>query len=519
MAAAETGSLPADTDGDGNFESRRGKFVDGKGRAIPKMTILIAIIIVLVLLIVAAVMEVEKQGLPGGCPVVASAEQLHLQSQPASVGSAPVVRQHGFQQTEVIKRSTAPQQGTLRSEAMLPDCKPDIDRLRLVMDVGTGDPTAVSKYFAAPELCPNSNPPWPALASADLTVRLGRERVHPAERESNATASAQEEDSSTWGWVPAPEAELDGQAEALPSPLGALLFAAGLALVIVLLAVASCFAGRQAIPYLAITAAICCALLVVVLFKTAFEMWRAPVFVRLKAGAAVLGQGASGPVVAGVHRPTSELVAIKCNATEQERRLLAALPPYHNVVRYLGVEQPGTVVMERAQYSLQRLQGFASFELVQRLAVDVLHGLRFLHEQCRVVHRDIKPGNILVFNLSGPSLVGATLKIGDFGSAEQRDSDVDFLQSTQEFHGTRNYASPEALDLKYGGRSDVWSFGKVCSEYLGARGALDSNKMNRAESFVEYATRTDYYLRATAKDLLKCKFVERVPTATHEITM
>ncbi|KAJ1448822.1 kinase-like domain-containing protein [Pelagophyceae sp. CCMP2097] len=96
--------------------------------------------------------------------------------------------------------------------------------------------------------------------------------------------------------------------------------------------------------------------------------------------------------------------------------------------------------------------------MLAALLFQVVWGLGYLHTETRL-HRDIKPGNILV-NSRGEC------KLGDFGIA--RDLGGDAIASTMV--GTFRYMSPERL---YGGdysyASDVWSVGMVLLE--AARGA------------------------------------------------
>ena len=67
----------------------------------------------------------------------------------------------------------------------------------------------------------------------------------------------------------------------------------------------------------------------------------------------------------------------------------------------------------------------------------MLRGLAYLREKHQIIHRDVKPSNILV-NSQGE------IKICDFGVSGQL---IDSMANT--FVGTRSYMSPERLQVRY----------------------------------------------------------------------
>src|SRR5262249_21851166 len=80
-----------------------------------------------------------------------------------------------------------------------------------------------------------------------------------------------------------------------------------------------------------------------------------------------------------------------------------------------------------------------------------------------VVHRDIKPDNILVRTVPG----GLQVKVLDFGSAASLDVTADRLTRTGAIVGTPHYMSPEhCLGEELDGRSDIYSLGVVLFEML-----------------------------------------------------
>ncbi|KAL3085017.1 hypothetical protein niasHS_010086 [Heterodera schachtii] len=85
---------------------------------------------------------------------------------------------------------------------------------------------------------------------------------------------------------------------------------------------------------------------------------------------------------------------------------------------------------------------------VGRIAVAVINGLTYLKEQFNILHRDVKPSNILV-NSQGE------IKLCDFGVSCML---IDSMANS--FVGTRSYMAPERLTgARYSVQSDVWSFG------------------------------------------------------------
>jgi len=93
----------------------------------------------------------------------------------------------------------------------------------------------------------------------------------------------------------------------------------------------------------------------------------------------------------------------------------------------------------------------------RRIAIGICLGLEHAHEQ-KVIHRDIKPGNILL----GKS---GAIKIADFGIARECRDSVSRLTS-QVDSGTLLYMSPEQLVGKSNEASDVYSLGIVLYEML-----------------------------------------------------
>ncbi len=82
---------------------------------------------------------------------------------------------------------------------------------------------------------------------------------------------------------------------------------------------------------------------------------------------------------------------------------------------------------------------------------ECLKGLEYLHDERRVIHRDVKPNNILL------SSRGPQVKLSDFGLAKVIPSE---LTRASTFVGTMNYMCPERIEGEtYSFTSDMYSLG------------------------------------------------------------
>jgi eukaryotic-like serine/threonine-protein kinase len=106
-----------------------------------------------------------------------------------------------------------------------------------------------------------------------------------------------------------------------------------------------------------------------------------------------------------------------------------------------------------------------------RLGAEVAGALAYVHER-GIVHRDVKPGNILVTE-------NGTAKLTDFGVAKMLDSTRITTAGTT--LGTANYLSPEqASGGEISGASDVYSLGLVLLECLTGAAAYPGHGVEAA---------------------------------------
>ncbi|MFS7935987.1 putative protein kinase RLK-Pelle-RLCK-Os family [Helianthus anomalus] len=108
------------------------------------------------------------------------------------------------------------------------------------------------------------------------------------------------------------------------------------------------------------------------------------------------------------------------------------------------------------------------FEKLHEIALGTGRGIAYLHEECpqRIVHYDIKPGNILLDS-------NFCAKVADFGLAKLCNRDNTHITMTGG-RGTPGYAAPELwMPLPVTHKCDVYSYGMLLFEIIGRRRNMD----------------------------------------------
>jgi len=175
-----------------------------------------------------------------------------------------------------------------------------------------------------------------------------------------------------------------------------------------------------------------------------------------------LGQGAFGEVYKGTMTGKKQPLAVKIINLEQhklsycehEKEIMSKLSQTNtpNVISlhgYCQTELEYALCIDYAERgslakNLQKLDEYLQISIM----LDTVNGLEFIHEE-NIIHRDIKPGNILLTE-------NFTAKLGDFGSARHLETD-----KPCKIGGTRLYSAPEILLKKshYTKKADVYSLG------------------------------------------------------------
>lgn len=186
-----------------------------------------------------------------------------------------------------------------------------------------------------------------------------------------------------------------------------------------------------------------------------------------------LGRGAYGDVEKMLHRPTNITMAVKripyTPNSEEQKRLLMDLDvnmrtgKCEYAVKFYGAlfrEGDVWICMELMDTSLdkfgervQKLGRKIPEDILGKIAFAVVNALHYLKTELNVMHRDVKPSNILVDR-------AGRVKICDYGISGQL---VDSVAKTMNV-GCKPYMGPERINPEKEGkgydiRSDVWSLG------------------------------------------------------------
>lgn len=145
---------------------------------------------------------------------------------------------------------------------------------------------------------------------------------------------------------------------------------------------------------------------------------------------------------------------------------------HENVLSCLDILQPPHIDFFQEIYLITELMQSDLHKIIvspQHLSADhikvflyqILRGVKYLHS-AKIIHRDIKPGNLLVNS-------NCVLKICDFGLARVEEED-ESKAMTQEVV-TQYYRAPEILlgAKHYSNSVDLWSVGCIFGELLGRR--------------------------------------------------
>jgi len=190
-----------------------------------------------------------------------------------------------------------------------------------------------------------------------------------------------------------------------------------------------------------------------------------------------LGKGACGEVRLAEHEPSGSTYAVKCfdiAETDKRKQFMSEMQalqgdrcPQIVTLADAFFDEAETIYMALefmdagCLETLIRKQPVISEDEAAAVTYQILQGLRYLHDVAHQVHRDLKPGNVLV-NMQG------YVKISDFGLSRQlQEDEFATMQLAQTFVGTVLYLSPERMHGEpYNYSADVWALGIIVHELI-----------------------------------------------------
>lgn len=191
----------------------------------------------------------------------------------------------------------------------------------------------------------------------------------------------------------------------------------------------------------------------------------------------ILGEGGMGTVYKAWDKELERTVALKlvrrdltrdANVSQRFKQelLLASKISHRNILR---IHDLGDGPEDTKFISMAYVEGQDLSQLLQKEGkLPLQRGLNIAHQLCAaldaaheegVVHRDLKPQNILVDPHDH-------IYVSDFGLAKSLESDLGMTQTGQ-FLGTPRYMSPEQAETKpVDHRSDLYAFGLILCELM-----------------------------------------------------
>ncbi len=203
-----------------------------------------------------------------------------------------------------------------------------------------------------------------------------------------------------------------------------------------------------------------------------------------------IGAGNGGTVSKVVHLPTKTIMAKKSIHIEAKpevrKQIIRELHIMHechspHIVSFYGAFLSAGEVIMCMEYmdcgsldTITKRGGPIPPAVLGQITLAVLSGLTYLYNVHRIIHRDVKPSNILI-NSHGQ------VKLIDFGVSGEL---INSIADT--FVGTSTYMSPERIQgAKYSVKSDVWSLGISLLELARGKFPFDSERKDERMGILE----------------------------------
>ncbi|KAL1376240.1 hypothetical protein pipiens_004462 [Culex pipiens pipiens] len=259
-----------------------------------------------------------------------------------------------------------------------------------------------------------------------------------------------------------------------------------------------------------------------------------------------LGSGTSGHVVKMCHKPSNTVIAVKqmrrTGNDEENKRIIMDLDVVlksekcRYIVKCLGcfiTDADVWICMELMTTCFDKLQKKYKKpipeQILGKVTVATVTALAYLKDQHNVIHRDVKPSNILIDDRGN-------IKLCDFGISGRL---VDSNAKTRSA-GCAAYMAPERIDpakSRYDIRADVWSLGITLVElatalfpYRGCKTDFevltkvltsspprlpeDQSFSPEFRDFVQRCLQKDFEARPKYPELLKHRFLQQAEKDT-----
>ena len=181
-----------------------------------------------------------------------------------------------------------------------------------------------------------------------------------------------------------------------------------------------------------------------------------------------IGKGSFSVVFKALNNKTNEYVAIKVISVEFMNNFSERLTDELNIIKKLDNENILKfkeiyksknniyIISEICDYSLSKIiLDHLSEKEIYDIFKQIINGMKYLYSK-NILHRDIKPDNILIKN--------GIIKIADFGFAKEADKKNTLMET---LCGSPLYMSPELIMNKsYDFKSDIWSLGIVLYQLM-----------------------------------------------------
>ncbi|KAL7720420.1 Tyrosine kinase [Entamoeba marina] len=152
-------------------------------------------------------------------------------------------------------------------------------------------------------------------------------------------------------------------------------------------------------------------------------------------------------------------------------------------------------MLEYAKHgSLENVKHLIEQSVLYKIMEDICRAVKYLHNVKNVIHRDIKPQNILIFNYN--EICNVNAKLTDFGTCELTSS-----KGNSGLFGTDYFMAPEVVKgEKYSNKCDIYSLGITM---LNSLLKIDfNNSISDVEQENGTYIKTTAYLKTDVRDLI-----------------